>query len=59
MLLEYAWATNQLSWNRLWHRGGSKVLHTHGSEGSKPKDKVYPGQLSGGNIIMNLLVTLI
>lgn len=28
--------------------GGAKVLHKHGSEGSKPKDKVYPGQLSGG-----------
>ena len=48
MLLEYAWATNQFRCNRIWHRGGTKVLHTHGSEGSKPKDKIYPGQLSGG-----------
>eukprot|EP00069_Balaena_mysticetus_P011081 bmy_07058T0 len=27
---------------------GTKVLHTHGSGGSKPEDKVYPGQPSGG-----------
>lgn len=29
---------------------GTKVLHTHGSGRSKPEDKVYPGQPSGGRV---------